>query len=37
VKDYKVVLVSPTTHMYWNLASPRGLLTPSCVLNFWSY
>lgn len=26
VKDYKVVLVSPSTHIYWNLASIRGLL-----------
>ncbi|PSS25761.1 hypothetical protein M430DRAFT_33354 [Amorphotheca resinae ATCC 22711] len=26
LKDYKVVLVSPTTHMYWNLASPRAIV-----------
>jgi hypothetical protein len=24
VKDYKIVLVSTSTHVYWNLASVRG-------------
>jgi NADH dehydrogenase FAD-containing subunit len=26
VKDLKVIVVSPNTHMYWNLASVRGIL-----------
>jgi NADH dehydrogenase FAD-containing subunit len=26
VKDLKVILVSPSTHAYWNLASPRAII-----------
>ncbi|KAH0545372.1 hypothetical protein FGG08_000513 [Glutinoglossum americanum] len=26
VNDLKVVLVSPTTHLYWNMAAPRAVL-----------
>ncbi|OHE91844.1 hypothetical protein CORC01_12852 [Colletotrichum orchidophilum] len=26
VKDLKVILVSPSTHLYWNLAAVRGLI-----------
>lgn len=27
--NYRVVLVSPSTHIYWNIGAPRGIVSPT--------